>query len=57
VGATDRTCAFPTELPVAPADVVATIYHSLGLEPHSVMHDSLGRPLSITDGRVISQLF
>jgi hypothetical protein len=57
VGTTDRTCAFPTELPVTPADVVATIYHSLGLEPHSVMHDSLGRPLAITDGRVISQLF
>jgi hypothetical protein len=42
---------------VTPADVVATIYHSLGMEPASVMHDSLGRPLAITDGRVISQLF
>ena len=37
VGASDRICAFPAELPVGPADVVATIYHALGLEPHTLM--------------------
>jgi hypothetical protein len=57
VGASDRTCAFPAELPVAPPDVVATIYHALGLKPHSVMHDPLGRPMVISEGKVISQLF
>jgi hypothetical protein len=57
VGASDRTCAFPAELPVSPADVVATIYHALGLEPHAVMYDPLGRPMSLCEGRAISQLF
>jgi uncharacterized protein (DUF1501 family) len=57
VGASDRTCAFPAELPVAPADVVATIYHALGLQPHTTMVDPLGRPMAISEGRAISQLF
>jgi YD repeat-containing protein len=42
---------------VSPADVVATIYHALGLEPHTLMYDPLGRPMTITDGKAISQLF
>ena len=57
VGASDRTCAFPAELPVGPADVVATIYHALGLAPHTTMFDPLGRPMTISDGQAISQLF
>ena len=57
VGASDRTCAFPAELPVGPRDVVATIYHALGLEPRSLMYDPLNRPMVISEGKVISQLF
>ncbi len=57
VGASDRICAFPADLPVGPADVVATIYHALGLEPRTRMRDLEGRPLSICEGRFISQLF
>jgi hypothetical protein len=57
VGASDRTCAFPAELPVAPADVVATIYHALGLAPHTLMYDPLGRPMTISEGKAITQLF
>jgi uncharacterized protein (DUF1501 family) len=57
VGASDRTCAFPSDLPVSPADVVATIYHTLGLEPQTLVHDPLGRPLAISDGRPIRELF
>jgi hypothetical protein len=57
VGASDRTCAFPSELPVAPSDVVATIYHALGLEGRTLMYDPLNRPLAISEGKVISQLF
>lgn len=57
VGASDRTCAFPSEMPVAPADVVATIYHALGLAPQTLMHDPLGRPLAICEGQPIGQLF
>jgi hypothetical protein len=57
VGASDRNCAFPTELPVGPPDVVATIYHALGLEARTTMVDPLGRPMTICEGKVISRLF
>ncbi len=57
VGATDRTCAFPAERPVAPADVVATIYHAMGLEPRRLMYDPLGRPMTVCEGRPIGELF
>ena len=53
----DRTCAFPTEHPVGPPDVVATIYHALGLEAQTIMHDPLGRPLTICEGKAIAALF
>lgn len=57
VGASDSICAHPTDLPVSPADVVASIYHAFGLPPETLMHDPLGRPLAISEGRVIGQLF
>jgi uncharacterized protein DUF1501 len=57
VGASDRNCAYPSELPVGPGDVVATIYHALGLEPRTLMYDPLNRPMTISDGKAISQLF
>jgi hypothetical protein len=57
VGASDRICAYPSELPVSPADVVATIYHALGLAPQTLLADPLGRPLTISDGTPIRQLF
>jgi hypothetical protein len=57
VGASDAICAHPTDLPVSPADVVASIYHAFGLAPQTLMHDPLGRPLAISEGHVIRQLF
>ncbi len=57
VGASDKICAFPAELPVGPSDVVATIYHSLGLDARATMVDPLGRPMTLCDGHVISRLF
>jgi hypothetical protein len=49
-GATDKTAAFPTIDPVHPSDLVATIYHLLGIDPNMIIHDRLGRPLTISSG-------
>jgi hypothetical protein len=58
VGASDRIGAYPTELAVGPPDVVATIYHALGLRPEMLMYDALlGRPMTLSEGRPIEQLF
>jgi hypothetical protein len=49
-GATDRSAAYPTANPVAPADFVATIYHVLGIDPDTMVPDPQGRPIPIAHG-------
>jgi hypothetical protein len=57
VGSSDRIGAYPRELPFDPADIQATVYHCFGLDPAHEMRDQLHRPLPISTGRVIQQLF
>lgn len=55
-GASDAHAAYPTEHPVDPADLHATIYHCMGLDLAEPMYDRLQRPWPITNGRVIKAL-
>lgn len=50
LGATDKTAAQVTDHPVTPGDIVATIYHLLGVDPHTLVHDLSNRPFSISHG-------
>lgn len=43
-GASDKTGAFPAQAPVSPAEVIATIYSSLGIPPQHEFHDLANRP-------------
>ncbi len=52
-GSSDRFAAEPATNPVPPADLAATVYHCLGVEPRTEIHDRLGRPLTLCDGKVI----
>ena len=49
-GSTDKIGAYPANQPVHPADLVATIYRLLGIDPHLIVHDRLGRPHEIARG-------
>ena len=49
-GATDKDAAYPVSDPVHPSDLVATVYHLLGIDPHLAVHDRLGRPFPIARG-------
>jgi hypothetical protein len=53
-GKSDAVAAYPEEDPVTPADVVATLYHCLGVHPHTELVDPLGRPLPICTGAPIA---
>jgi hypothetical protein len=55
-GASDRYAAEPALNPTPPADLAATVYHLLGIDPRSEVHDRLGRPLTLCDGRVIDAI-
>jgi hypothetical protein len=55
VGATDRIAGFPREQPVSPKDLLATIYHLLGVDPQLHLADREGRPVALVpDGKVLS---
>ena len=43
-GESDRHGAFPKSDRVHPYDLVATVYHALGIDPDTEYHDNLGRP-------------
>ena len=49
VGASDPVGGFPAERPVKPGDIVATIFHSLGLNHASHLPGPGGRPFTLTD--------
>ncbi|MBA2115379.1 DUF1501 domain-containing protein [Bremerella alba] len=49
VGASDPMGAVPADRPVQPADVAATIFHSLGFDMHKALPGPGGRPFPIVD--------
>jgi hypothetical protein len=55
-GSSDRQAAYPASNPVAPADLVATAYHCLGLPPHQTLQDVQGRPMVVATGSPIRDL-
>jgi uncharacterized protein (DUF1501 family) len=49
-GTSDKSGSYPTEHPVSPGDLVATIYKQLGVDPETTVPDQVGRPMTITHG-------
>jgi hypothetical protein len=43
-GKSDAQAAYPQDKPASPADIVATIYHCLGIDPEMLVSDQVGRP-------------
>lgn len=50
IGSTDSTAALARNTPIHYQDVLATVYHNLGLDPHTVVHDVSNRPMPIMPG-------
>ena len=59
VGKSDPIGGFPAERPVAPPEVVATIFHSLGLDHQALLPGPAGRPFPLVDfgSNPIKELF
>jgi uncharacterized protein (DUF1501 family) len=55
-GSSDRYAAEPATNPTSPADLAATIYHLLGVDPRQQIQDRLGRPMTLCEGNVIEAL-
>ena len=56
-GSSDKDATYPSSNPVSPEDMLATVYHSLGINPEATLRDSLNRPHQIVDGRPLTELF
>jgi hypothetical protein len=55
-GASDRHGGQPSDGIVRPQDLTATILHCLGYAPDAEIHDSQGRPLPASRGRVLREI-
>ncbi len=58
VGSSDDKGAFPKDRPVAPQEVLATMYRHLGVDYHTSYNDNFGRPTPVLPfGEPIRELF
>ena len=55
-GKSDSVAAYPEEGAVHPADLIATVYHTLGVAPNTELRDPLNRPLPVCSGTPIRRL-
>ncbi len=55
-GSSDRHAAYPASSPTTPGDLAATIYHCLGIDPETIIHDKLQRPHALSQGNVIQAI-
>lgn len=57
VGRTDKHGGDVVDRPVSPKDILATLYHLLGVDSSTMLEDRLGRPLPlVAEGHVVSEM-
>ena len=52
-GKSDKTGSAPLENPVHPTDLLATVYHSVGIAPETIVYNHLNQPRELVKGNVI----
>jgi len=57
IGSTDAPGARPASRPLDPHDILATIYRFLGINHELHLPDPAGRPIALTHGKPIAELF
>ncbi|MBP60125.1 MAG: hypothetical protein CMJ62_01255 [Planctomycetaceae bacterium] len=56
-GKSDRTASTPVDDPVHPRDLLATIYHAIGLNPRQMVVNHLNQPREMVKGDAVTPLF
>jgi len=52
-GKSDKTASAPLENPVHPKELLATMYHSLGIDPATIVLNHLNQPRELVQGEVV----
>lgn len=55
-GASDKIAAYPAADPVSPQDVLATLFHRLGVDLETHLYDPLNRPHRLVEGTPIQAI-
>jgi hypothetical protein len=56
-GKSDKTGSAPIENPVHPAQLLATIYHSFGIDPETIAYNHLKQPRELVQAQAVTDLF
>ena len=56
-GKSDKTASSPIDSPLHPAEMLATIYHSFGINPESIVYNHLNQPRELVKAQAVTQLF
>lgn len=55
-GKSDKTASAPLENPVHPRELLATIYHSVGINPGTIVYNHLNQPRELVQGETITSI-
>lgn len=56
-GKSDKTGSAPVENPVHPGELLATIYHSFGIDPQTIVYNHLNQPRELVKADAVTRLF
>jgi hypothetical protein len=56
-GESDKHASSPVSDPVHPIEILATIYHAVGLRPDTVLYNDLGQPRPLVQAEPVLKLF
>jgi hypothetical protein len=57
IGRTDAKGTEPTDRPVTPQELVATIFHAMGVAPDATIPGPDGKPVAVYPGQPVAELF
>jgi uncharacterized protein (DUF1501 family) len=55
-GKSDKTASSPLENPVHPTELLATIYHSVGIDPQTIVYNHLNQPRELVKADAVTSL-
>jgi hypothetical protein len=56
-GKSDKTASAPLENPVHPIELLATIYHAVGIDPKTIVYNHLNQPRELVKADPVTNLF
>jgi hypothetical protein len=55
-GASDSSAAYPRDNPVSPQELMATVYHCLGIDPETHIYDLQNRPYALVEATPVQAI-